>query len=49
MDFFSRKLKEEVSSKIEESVGDNKMIIPNECYIESIGEFIKEGNQTIKY
>lgn len=43
MDFFSRKLTPQVDAKIRENIKDCKMIIPNECYIESIGEFDKEG------
>jgi phosphatidylserine decarboxylase len=43
MDFFSRKLTKEVDSKIRQSLNSCEMIIPNECYIESIGKFDKEG------
>jgi len=43
MDFFSRKLSKQVDAKIRENIKDCEMIIPNECYIESIGEFDKEG------
>lgn len=42
MDFFSRKLKTEVSDRIKKEAEQCEMIIPNECYIESIGEFDKE-------
>ena len=43
MDFFTRKLTPKLSLEIKESAKDCEMIIPNECYIESIGEFDKEG------
>ena len=43
MDFFSRKLTKEVDANIRKESNDCEMIIPNECYIESIGEFDKEG------
>jgi len=43
MDFFTRKLTTKLSLEIKESLKDYEMIIPNECYIESIGEFDKEG------
>jgi hypothetical protein len=43
MDFFTRRLNPKLESEISKSAKKCKMIIPNECHIESIGEFDKEG------
>jgi phosphatidylserine decarboxylase len=43
MDFFTRKLNQKLHIQIGENAKKCNMIIPNECYIESIGNFNKEG------
>jgi phosphatidylserine decarboxylase len=44
MDYFTRKLIPSIDKKLKNQSQDCKMIVPNECHIESIGEFDKEGS-----
>ena len=43
MDYFTRKLIPSIDNKLRKQSKKCKLIVPNECHIESIGEFDKEG------